>query len=343
MEAASLVGASPVGELLEAAGCAYEPAAPYARASQYLSVERLHVDFNLPALDLTVGRQAVNWGSGLVYRPSDLYTEIVATEPWRERRGVNAVKADVPVGPHAVVALIAVDDDLSPLFAADAHLPVSLALRGTVRAAGTDWAGLARLEHDGDAFVGGDLRGTLGVGWWLEGGWKQEADADDPSGAELVAGADYSLPWLQMFYVAAEYRFDGTGVAPQDYDWSKRAGMTMLPYDCAFLPEAPSGERTTLGRHYADAVLRIGLTEDLSMSAVALANLADGTGVAVPSASLLVGARWTVSVGAQIPFGSDGEFRPGSDVTTITVGNASADLSGLLPSATAQTWVRSAF
>ncbi|MDP2308263.1 MAG: hypothetical protein Q8P18_19750 [Pseudomonadota bacterium] len=339
-EAASLILASELGPLLEAGGCSYDPEPRYDEVSDYLSVERLHIDLNLQALDLTIGRQALNWGSGLVFHPTDLYAEVVATEPWRERRGVNAVKAAIPVGQHQVVAVVAVDDDLSPLYADELAAPaVSGAVKAIFRAGGTDLSAVGHIASDGDWFAGADLRGNLGVGWWVEGGWHGKAGA-----AEVVAGADYSFDVLNLLYVAAEYRYDGTGALPEDYDYASRSTGASNPFDCAFLPTAEVQEpRSTLGQHYVDGIVRLGLTEDIGVSAVAIVNLLDGTGYAVPDAYANVGPHATVHLGAQIPFGQDGEFRPADEALSYTAGTYSADLSGLLPDATVLGWVRYSF
>jgi hypothetical protein len=339
-EAAALILASDLGPLLEAGGCSYDPEPRYDEVSDYLSVERLHIDLNLAAVDLTIGRQALNWGSGLVFHPTDLYAEVVATEPWRERRGVNAVKAAVPIGDHQVMAVVAVDDDLSPLYADKIAAPaVSGAVKATFRAAGTDLSAVGHVGSNGDWFAGADLRGNLGVGWWVEGGWHGKAGA-----AEVVAGVDYSFDVLNLLYVAAEYRYDGTGALPEDYDFAARSTGASNPFDCAFLPTAEAGEpRATLGQHYVDGIVRLGLTEDIGVSAVAIVNLLDGTGYAVPDAYANVGSHATVHIGAQIPFGKDGEFRPADEDMSYTAGTYTADLSGLVPDATVLGWVRYSF
>jgi hypothetical protein len=348
-EAADLILDSDVGDLLTLAGCTYTPEARYASASDYLSVERLHVDLNLPDADLAIGRQALNWGSGLVFHPTDLFAEVVATEPWRERRGVNAVKATFPIGEHQVIGVVAVGDDLSPLFAEPSELPIAAAVKATIRAGGTDVSlvGQARTDEGaadpdadfrGDWFAGADLRGNLGVGWWVEGGWHGKSES-----AEIVAGVDYSFDVLQLLYVAAEYRYDGSGARPEDYDYSARSTGVSMPFDCAFLPNDTAEARTTLGIHYVDATARLGVTEDINVSGVVIANVLDGTGILVPNASFLVGTHTSLNVGAQIPFGKDGEYHPSAERLQYTVGTATADLSGLLPTATALAWARYAF
>lgn len=347
--------ASDVGELLTLSGCTYAPEPRYASVSDVLSVERLHVDFNLKALDLTVGRQAIRWGSGLYFHPTDLYAEVLIAEPWREPQGINAVKANVPVGTSDVMAVVAVGDDLSPFYTtaqgtADAivfgDLPLSAAVRGTLRVGGVDIAAIGQAKADQAWFAGGDVRGTLGVGYWAEGGWhgSVHTDALDQDGyVEVVGGLDYSFPLLETLYVAAEYRYDGSGAAPDAYDYTSRLSGS-LPFDCAVLPSgSSSANRTTLGRHYVAGVVRLGLTRDFSVTSAVLANLEDGTGMVIPTLALAAGDRVALNLGAQVPFGADGEFRPAPSSLTYTLGTASVDLSGLLPDATITGWARYSF
>ena len=345
-EAVALILASDLGPLLESAGCTYTPEPHYDDVSDYLSVERLHIDLNLKSVDLTIGRQALNWGSGLVFHPTDLYAEVVATEPWRERRGVNAVKAAIPLGDHQITAVAAIDDDLSPLWEDEPSAPdFSGAVKATFRVSGTDLSAVGHIKSSGAWFAGADLRGNLGVGWWVEGGWHGAAvGSEDTGAAEVVAGVDYSFDVLNLLYLAAEYRYDGTGSAPEDYDYAARSSGVSNPFDCAFLPPASTAEpRATLGQHYVDGSVRLGLTEDISVSAVAIVNLLDGTGYAVPDVSANVGTHAAVHLGAQIPFGKSGEFRPAAEDLRYTAGTYTADLSGLLPDATVLGWVRYSF
>lgn len=348
-ELADTLLGSELGTLLTAAGCAYDPEPRYASISDVLSVERLHVDFNLRAVDIKLGRQAIRWGSGLYFHPTDLYAEVLLTEPWREPKGINAARASVPIGPHDLTAVVAVGDDLSPFFrvaqgTADtvpfAELPLSAAVRGTARLAGVDVAAVGQARADGSWFTGGDVRGTLGVGYWLEGGWH---GGDDPAYAEVVAGLDYSFPVLENLYLAAEYRYDGSGSAPGDYDYASRLSGA-LPFDCPMLPSASASEpRMTLGRHYAAGAVRLGVTRDVNLQAAALANLEDGTAVLIPGAGVNASDRAVVSVSAQIPVGAGGEFRPSASDLTYTLGTASVDLSGLVADATVTGWIRYSF
>lgn len=372
-EAIQLIEGSELGPLLGQSGCSYTEAARYTKASDYLSVERLHVDFNLPSMDLSVGRQALRWGSGLAFHPTDIYSEVLVTEPWREPRGQNAVKANIPLGEGGIIGALVLDDDLSGLYPGKkgtfTGVPASGAVRATVRALDTDFTGVGVVKSDGELFGGWDLRGSLGVGWWVEGGVHARAptlqESLGPNYVETVVGADYSFSVLQMLYIAAEYRYDGSGADPGDYNLVERLGTADSveisctngvpdPEDSGYtitpdISAARSGAagRSTLGKHYLDGAVRLTVNNDVTVTASGVFNLMDGTGVLIPDAAFNLGQRVALHVGGQIPFGKDGEFNPDPSDLTIHISgagvNASADLSALVPVATAQAWFRYSF
>jgi hypothetical protein len=325
----------------------------------YLTVERLYVDWTGERVDVRAGRQAVNWGSALVFHPTDLYSEVVASEPWRERRGVNAVRVNVaPNEDWQIVGLAAADDDLSPFedpdeFPAFEELPLSGAAKVTLRKLQVDWSAVGAYRPDGPWFVGGDVRGTLGVGFWVEGGWHGDQDAVNPEGVEVVAGVDYSLPVLDRFYVAAEYRYDGTGEAdPAEYDYGLRSSASIeLPFSCPFSTSGTNVDttkeqplpRTTLGQHYVDATVNLQFLDEWTVGAVAIVNVQDGTGLVVPDVARTFGERWAVHLGAQVPVGEDGEFSPPAEVFDISAGDAKGNVAGFVPAATLNAWARYSF
>ena len=120
--------------------------------------------------------------------------------------------------------------------------------------------------------------------------------------------------------------------------------MSLSGWAFAMLPTVgESATRLTLGRHYVDGAVRLGITEDLAVQAAVLANLEDGTGYVIPSVSWTATDRVVVSLGGQLPVGEDGEFKPTAASLTYTLGTASVDLSGLVPDATFTGWVRYSF
>lgn len=170
-------------------------------------VHRLYVRFYLPSVDLTFGRQSVNWGVGYAWSPVDVFNPPDPTDPQGLRRGIDAAVAQVPVGPL----------DFWTLALADGKYGVRR--RGNL--SGTDWS-LAFVSDTGDMILGADLKGDLGVGWHAAVAYRLPGDSVEhgaagpgqgrpgasgsgrpPAGSivTLLMGADYS--WLEgkIFWV----------------------------------------------------------------------------------------------------------------------------------------------
>ncbi len=357
-ELAKYLEGTAVGDRIEEF-CTEVPTYHFDDVQGYLTVERLYVDWTGEKVDVRAGRQAVNWGSGLVFNPTDLFSDVVASEPWRERRGVNSVRLSVaPNASWDVVGLLAADDDLSPFEDPDElpgfeELPLAGGVKATLHKFEVDWSAVGAYRPDGPWFAGADVRGTLGVGFWVEGGWHGDQDGVNAEGVEVVAGLDYSLPLLDRVYVAAEYRYDGTGEAdPDAYDYSLRGGTSIdAPYDCPFSTTGtnvdPDEEqplpRTTLGQHYVDVIASVGFLDEWAVGTTAIVNVADGTGLLVPDVSKTFGERWAVHLGAQVPLGKDGEFVPPAEVFDISAGDATDNVSHFVPAATLNAWARYSF
>jgi hypothetical protein len=318
-----------VGDLLAVAKCSLpEPAPRVETMDDVLSVERLFVDLYLPAVDVRVGRQALNWGSALVLNPTDLFGEVLLAEPWRERAGVDAARATVPIGEsHQVVGVAAVGRDLDE---------GRFGLRPTVSLWETDVSGVGVMDTEGEAFLGVDLRGQVEVGWWLEGGVHMLEEATP----EASVGLDYSLPVDSRLFFALQYTYDGTGVAPGDYSLASR-GMVVDEPECSDaslnldlgLPEKAE-PRFTLGRHYGLATTRFYPGDLWAVQAMALVNLEDFSALVVPSVSWTPGQRLSLHGGAQVMVG-EGEFAPGPELTTLTIGEEGSpveiDFDGIVP------------
>ncbi|HZA50837.1 MAG TPA: hypothetical protein VE549_08850, partial [Myxococcaceae bacterium] len=108
---------SELGPLLDAAECRWpaprNAAVRIGDADDYLDVDRLFLDAYIGEVDVRVGRQALNWGSAQFFNPTDPFPEVLFAEPWRPRRGVNAVRVSVPFGQtRDLMAVAAVNDAL---------------------------------------------------------------------------------------------------------------------------------------------------------------------------------------------------------------------------------------
>ncbi len=145
-----------------------------------VEVDRLYVRLYLPSADVSVGKQAVNWGVGYAWAPTDIFGPPNPNDPSGIRPGIEAAVVQVPVGPL----------DYWSLAIADGKAGVRR--RGHVM--GTDWSLLAAVDQ-GDRLWGADLKGDAGVGWHLAAAYRIPDEESVSPSLQTLIGADYS--WLR--------------------------------------------------------------------------------------------------------------------------------------------------
>lgn len=358
-EAQRTIDDSDFGPMLAQAGCEWPADEKNAilrvnRASDYLAVDRLYVDVYTKKIDLRFGRQALQWGSGLLVNPTDPFPQVLFAEPWRPRAGVNAVRATVPFGKtsNQLTGVVASDDTFTA---------VRAAARATVNVKGADLSVLGAyrgvLDQPATGIVGLDVKGTLGVGYWFEGALHVE---EDRLYEEFVVGLDYSFPVLETWTIAAQYYRNGGGAAPDDYGAQSRGTAALVPPTCdePAAAEVFAGSTQTdpfapfvQGTDYALLNTALRVTPDVSVSATGFQNLRDGTGFAVGTVMVSPVKNLDFSATAQVPYrlwGRTGEFKPGSGDLVLTApspggGNLAVDLDGLVADATIVVWSRYSF
>jgi hypothetical protein len=344
---------SDFGPLLDAAGCEW-PAGPTNSVlnlngtNDWLRADRVYLDWYTPQADVRIGRQALQWGSAMLIHPVDPFPEVLFSEPWRPRSGVNSVRANIPLGNKS--------SNLLQLVAAtnDAFTTGRAALKATVDVKGTDVALVAAYRGDStDGVVGLDIKGTLGVGFWFEGA----LHITDAPYEELAVGVDYSFPWFESFVVGAQYYRNGAGEPdPYAYNYTSRSTQSLAAPDCGdspagglFAGAAPSPFAPfTLGTDYVMLQASAKVTQDVTLSTVDFHNLRDGTGLAVASANVTPTGATEIAITAQVPYrayGETGEFKPADSQLVLrqpspTGGVLTADLSRLVPDATFTLWTR---
>ncbi len=262
-------------------------------------LDRLNAKVSLGPLDLTLGRQAISWGSAWFWKPTDRFGPFSPMDIDPEvKRGVDAARAEVYFGPMTSLDLIATferhDEEESP----DRPLWVSGGVRFRSSVGPYDLAlSLARYQYsvEGNWMVGLETSGSIGPV-----GVRGEATVNrmEDSGAwdvEAVVGADYRFPWkLQM---AGEAFYNGYGeLDPADY-------ATLLT-DPVKGERLARGEAFNVGRYYLGLMLAQEVHPLLTLTVSAIGNLAD------PSAMVIAGLRWLpvqdarVSAGVLVPWGA---------------------------------------
>lgn len=298
----------------------------YKTFDEVFKTARLFVDLNTPAVDLRIGRQAVNWGSAKFFNPTDVVPENFIAEPWRERKGVNAFKANIPVGEEGLIStLLSTNDDFN-------------ALQGAVKAGttiqNTDIYGIL-YGNNSHLMIGLDIKGERKIGWWAESAMYISWD-ENQQHLKTSVGADYSFPVMQQLTVGLQLFHDGSGEIPTLYEWSSRTILDIADCPKYNIEVPPRGkQRQTLGRWYIMADQYLTMSNTWTMSNVVLLNVADRTGMIFPTVTYH-GKAISFTGGAQMIFGKDGEFNPPSVQTT----QLGIDFGDLLPTWTIQTWAR---
>jgi hypothetical protein len=233
------------------------------------------------------GRQVVNFGSGKLWRPSDLFDELDLSALSPSRLGADALRLNAALGETGELALVGVPT-------ADPGLG-RYALRARLSPGGSD-IGLVAAREGGRAswVAGADARIDLGVSLYAD------AVCEIPDGlllsgegeasARAAAGADWSAPVGESgrLLFEGEYYYNGSGALadplfPGSHNAYASAAWSVDEYlglslSCLWAP----GE----GSLKATASAAWNLAQGAALKAYARAAIADGSGAFDGGASL---------------------------------------------------------
>ena len=256
-----------------------------------VTVERAYLSLVRGDFDLTLGKQLLRYGSGLLVNPTDVFNQRNLADLNAELPGVWAARVLWALGE---MSNLQVAGALDPARCCEA---VAFA-RYDLTLDATD--GAVTAAYDGRrerAFVGLDVKTDLVVGAWLEGVWTFQLDHPvAPKGTvALEAGLDYSFDVLGQLYLAAEWIHQG------DAPGGPWRGPTDAPPDYLDARRSPGGSGL-LGSNYLLGLARLGIVEELQVQVMGLVNLADPSGAAVgqltywPTGALefIFGAQWNL-------------------------------------------------
>lgn len=259
-------------------------------------IDRAAIHAHLPAVDLTIGRQAIGWGRGVLFGAVDLFAPFTPLEADREwRRGVDAVRADVKLGDRTSVDAIAAPGDSVDRSAYAARLrgyagKADLEIVGGRRARDL-FSGAATSAAVGDAEIHGEVavfRTPAVPG--------SDAFISARSVVKAVAGGSYRFGVGAGLLMYAEYHYSGFGA-------DSPGGMLAQLQDPAFQERYLRGDTQILGRHATAVLGAYQLSPEASLSTLWLESPVDGSGVIVPSATLTFGDRWSMVLSGYVPYG----------------------------------------
>ena len=281
-------GTSPVAGF----GVSRTPGRAFDLSSPWVEEERLSVvhDFDrlaltvlTPVADLTVGRQAVSWGTSSLFPVADLWAAFSPFElDTEEKPGIDAVRALAYPYPGVEVDAIVADrgDD-----------GVSAGARVTASLASWElWAGGGKLWNEAMAMAGVTYVFDV-TNLRAEAVLARDTDADELLDPRFTVGIDRLGTRLT---VSAEYHFNGLGAGEAAF-----YGARLLS------PAFARGETYYLGRHYLGAVAAWSpdIENRLNLTISAIGNLTDGSLTVTPVATYDFGQNARVSVGALVSSG----------------------------------------
>ena len=260
-------------------------------------LDRAFVSASLGRADVTVGRQAIGWGRGLLFGAVDVFAPFSPLESDREwRRGVDALRVRTPL-----TDLISLD-----VAAAFGESSDESAYVGRVHGYIGDVDGeLFAGSRCRDGFYGAsvslpvfdaELHGEAAVFMSPETLPAGGSFGSDDVALKTVVGGSRTFDWAGGLMLVAEYHYSGFGVSDIE-DVSDHFG------DAAFIERYARGDSQILGRHACAVQLSYGFASLTPFSATWVASPVDGSGVIVPSVVWVFSDSVTLSASAYVAYG----------------------------------------
>ena len=254
----------------------------------YQNLDRFNVQFQFDAGDLTVGRQAISFGSARIINPTDVFLPFdVQTFNTEYRTGVDAVRFQRPVGELGEI-------DFGLVLGKDAKEENSAAflqLRGNVD--GKDLH-FALIEFSEQSLVGVGLQSALGdFGFWFE--------AANVSGEDnyirVSTGLDYAF--TEFTFAQVEYHYNGAGSDDPD-EYFQQSNTLAYQRGGVFL----------FGEQYLIPSVSVQLSPLWVTGLTAIVNLSDNSSFISLSAEYNVAENFYMDFGWYHFTGDDLELRP---------------------------------
>ena len=284
------------------------------RAAQ--SIDRLSVAYSAPDFVVRIGRQALTWGGGLVFRPMDLFDPFSPSATDTEfKPGTDMVYAQWLLGDGSDLQAIVV-----PRAAVNGAQPSanasSIALHYRTAFGQLQAAGFVARDH-GDWIAALELSGPFrGATWDVE----LVPTVLNAGPVRVSALANISVAatlFDRNATLFAEYFHNGFGTI------AGNATFASLPPDLA--DRLSRGQVFDVRQNYLAAGMTLEWTPLLNLSPTLIANMDDGSIYALFSATYSLSDNLSLVGGAQIPIGPENSEFGGlllSTSTTQTVGAA---------------------
>lgn len=181
---------------------------PKAAAINFLfDIRKLYMSLYLPWVDITAGRQIVNFGKGYVFSPIDVFSNIEISDINFRRKGSDVFIVKIPVGDLSGVDMF--------IEAPTNEKEFTGAVRAFTNLGTFDFSAIGLYRFDSEEIIAGvDFKGDVELGVYGE--FVAHYDKSDwhLNYFEFMLGLDYSLPW--DITVQAEYYYNGNGFSSEN-------------------------------------------------------------------------------------------------------------------------------
>lgn len=272
------------------------------------SIDRLAAGYTAPDWVVRVGRQAITWGSGIVFRPMDLFDPFSPSATDTEYKpGVDMLYVQRLFADGSDLQWIVAPrpDRLGAEPTADAS---SVVLHYHTNILGHATTLLVARDH-GDTVTGLGVNGALGGATWN----LELVPTFEGGGATRVSGvaniSDAVTLAARNATVFAEYFRNGFGVTGQPFD------LANLPPD--LLSRLGRGQVFNLRRDYLAAGMTLEVSPLFTMNPTLITDIDDGSAFLFLAASYSLSDRRVLLGGVQVPMGRRGTEYGGLPLSSV--------------------------
>jgi hypothetical protein len=253
-------------------------------------IDRANAEVHTPRAGLTIGRQAIGWGRGVMFTAVDLFAPFSPLEVDREwRAGVDAVRADIKLTERSSLDLVGAFGNAldQSAFAARARGYAGLIDVEVVggRRADDLFGGVTSSAAVGDAEVHGEaavFRASSGIDHQFV--WK------------AVVGGSYRVPVGSGVIAYAEYHYSGFGAArPEE--------IRALLATASFPERLVRGDVQILSRHAVGVTGAYEASPEVAYSGQWLHNPGDGSGIVALALTYTFSDGVSMLASTYVPYG----------------------------------------
>jgi hypothetical protein len=261
-------------------------------------IDRAYLAAHLENVELTLGRQAVGWGRGVLFGAVDLFSPFTPLEADREwRRGVDAIRADFELSTRSSLDVVGAFGESLDESAFAARLrgyrgSLDLELVGGYRARDVFFG-----VTSSAAVSGAEFHGELALFRAPEALPAGGLGSEGRVALKVVLGGSHRIPVANGILLFVEYHYSGFG-APSAEE------ILPLLSDPAFRERYLRGDTQILERHALAALATYEASPELTLNGQWIQSPVDGSGVVVPSATWTLSDRLSLLGSLYLPYGA---------------------------------------